>query len=340
MLALVADPLELAPGQPVTIQPWNYLPPGSTVVEQRWTFCPVSAGAVAAYACAVPQCEVDVPASPDGSVTANPTAILLQCLGIGGGVLPPSVPDQLLTVFRYRIATDARDSRDAVLQIPQWTRRAPTDPNLPPVILGVEIGGQPAQVGVPTPPLPVDGLLARAPPHRPGQRPDLRRRGRGHPDRDDDRLLLHDRRDLQRGHHHRHGHDERISRAPACSPASPRPRSGWSPSTCGAARRWPAPSPFRWARSRRESAMANVRIYSKEQCPYCVRAKALLDRKGIAYEEIDAEHDDALRAWLVEATGQRTVPQIFVGDRSLGGFSDIDALDRQGKLDAILRGEG
>jgi glutaredoxin 3 len=86
--------------------------------------------------------------------------------------------------------------------------------------------------------------------------------------------------------------------------------------------------------------MANVRIYSKEQCPYCVRAKALLDRKGIAYEEIDAEHDDALRAWLVEATGQRTVPQIFVGDRSLGGFSDIDALDRQGKLDAILAGEG
>lgn len=159
VLALVADPLELAPGQPVTIQPWNHVPPGSTVVEQRWTFCPLSAGAVAAYACAVPQCEVDVPASPDGSVTANPTAILLQCLGIGGGVLPPSVPDQILTVFRYRIGTDDPDSREAVLQIPQWTRSAPPDPNLPPVILGVEIGGQPAQVGVPTPPLPVDGLL-------------------------------------------------------------------------------------------------------------------------------------------------------------------------------------
>ena len=159
VLALVADPLELAPGQPVTIQPRNYLPPGSTVVEQRWTFCPISAGAVAAYACAVPQCEVDVPASPDGSITANPTAILLQCLGIGGGVLPASVPDQLQTVFRYRVATDGPGSREAVLQIPQWTRRAPPDPNLPPVILGVEIGGQPAQVGVPTPPLPVDGLL-------------------------------------------------------------------------------------------------------------------------------------------------------------------------------------
>lgn len=86
--------------------------------------------------------------------------------------------------------------------------------------------------------------------------------------------------------------------------------------------------------------MTTVKVYTKKNCPYCVRAKALLDRKGVAYEEIDAEHDDALRAWLVEATGQRTVPQIFVGDRSLGGFSDIDALDRQGKLDAILRGEG
>ena len=86
--------------------------------------------------------------------------------------------------------------------------------------------------------------------------------------------------------------------------------------------------------------MADVKVYSKKSCPFCVRAKALLDRKGVVYQEIDAEHDDALRTWLVETTGQRTVPQIFVGDRSLGGFSDIDALDREGRLDAILRGEG
>jgi glutaredoxin 3 len=86
--------------------------------------------------------------------------------------------------------------------------------------------------------------------------------------------------------------------------------------------------------------MATVKVYTKERCPYCVRAKSLLDRKGVAYEEVDAEHDDALRTWLVEKTGQRTVPQIFVGERSLGGFSDIDALDRQGLLDPILRGEG
>ena len=85
--------------------------------------------------------------------------------------------------------------------------------------------------------------------------------------------------------------------------------------------------------------MGTVKVYTKSNCPYCLRAKALLDRKGVVYEEIDAEHDDALRAWLVETTGQRTVPQVFVGDRSLGGFSDIDALDRQGKLDPILHGE-
>jgi glutaredoxin 3 len=86
--------------------------------------------------------------------------------------------------------------------------------------------------------------------------------------------------------------------------------------------------------------MANVRVYTKKNCPYCVRAKALLQRKGVAFDEIDAEANDELRLWLVEATGQRTVPQIFVDDRSLGGFADVDALDRQGQLDAILRTDG
>ena len=85
--------------------------------------------------------------------------------------------------------------------------------------------------------------------------------------------------------------------------------------------------------------MPKVRIYTKRNCAYCVRAKALLDRKGVAYQEIDAEGEDELRIWLAEKSGQKTVPQIFVGDRSLGGFSDIDALDKQGRLDPILRGE-
>lgn len=84
----------------------------------------------------------------------------------------------------------------------------------------------------------------------------------------------------------------------------------------------------------------NVTVYTKQNCPYCVRAKRLLEKKGVAFREIDVETDDALRVWLVETTGQRTVPQVFVGDKSLGGFSDVDALDRAGKLDPILRGEG
>lgn len=83
-----------------------------------------------------------------------------------------------------------------------------------------------------------------------------------------------------------------------------------------------------------------ITIYTTSWCPYCNRAKQLLARKGVAFEEIDAERDPALRDWLVERTGQQTVPQVFAGDRPLGGYSDLAALDRQGKLDPILRGEG
>ncbi len=82
-----------------------------------------------------------------------------------------------------------------------------------------------------------------------------------------------------------------------------------------------------------------VTVYTKQSCPYCVRAKRLLERKGVAYEEIGVEGNDDLRVWLAETTGQKTVPQIFAGDRSLGGVSDLDALDREGKLDPILRGD-
>jgi glutaredoxin 3 len=86
--------------------------------------------------------------------------------------------------------------------------------------------------------------------------------------------------------------------------------------------------------------MPKVEIYTKQNCPYCLRAKALLGKKGVAYEEIDAEGKDEIRIWLTEVTGQKTVPQIFVDGRSLGGFSDIEALDRDGRLDPILKGSG
>jgi len=82
-----------------------------------------------------------------------------------------------------------------------------------------------------------------------------------------------------------------------------------------------------------------ITVYTKENCPFCVRAKALLTRKGVSFEEIPVEGRDDLRDWLVVSTGQRTVPQIFVGERSLGGFTDVASLDRAGKLDTLLRGE-
>ena len=70
---------------------------------------------------------------------------------------------------------------------------------------------------------------------------------------------------------------------------------------------------------------ARVRVYTTRICPYCVRAKMLLKAKGVHYEEIDVSGDYEKRAWLVEATGQRTVPQIF-NDESVGGFDELRAL--------------
>ena len=76
--------------------------------------------------------------------------------------------------------------------------------------------------------------------------------------------------------------------------------------------------------------MPKVQVYSKQQCAYCVRAKALLTKKGIPFEEIDVEQDEAKRTWLVEASGQRTVPQIFVDGRPLGEHYQVKRFTRFG----------
>ncbi len=84
--------------------------------------------------------------------------------------------------------------------------------------------------------------------------------------------------------------------------------------------------------------MLPVTVYTTKVCPYCDRAKALLTRRGIAYQEIDVSGDAAKRAWLVEATGRRTVPQIFIGDESVGGSDDLHALDAAGRLLPMVQG--
>jgi glutaredoxin 3 len=84
--------------------------------------------------------------------------------------------------------------------------------------------------------------------------------------------------------------------------------------------------------------MAKIEIYSSERCPYCVKAKALLDRKGASYEEIDVTNDDDARRRLVEkANGLRTVPQIFINDAHIGGCDDLYAFDKKGELETLLR---
>jgi glutaredoxin 3 len=80
-----------------------------------------------------------------------------------------------------------------------------------------------------------------------------------------------------------------------------------------------------------------VKIYTTTYCGYCVRAKDLLTRKGVKYEEVDVTGNDDMRSKLVEMSGQRTVPQIWVGDTHVGGYSDLALLESQGKLDPLLQ---
>jgi glutaredoxin 3 len=82
--------------------------------------------------------------------------------------------------------------------------------------------------------------------------------------------------------------------------------------------------------------MKEVTMYTTMACPYCVQAKRLLTHKGIPYTEIDVTTNSALRLKMIEASGRRTVPQIFIGDESIGGFDELYELEQTGKLDTML----
>lgn len=84
--------------------------------------------------------------------------------------------------------------------------------------------------------------------------------------------------------------------------------------------------------------MQKVEIYTTPTCPYCHAAKALLDGKGVAYEEITVLDPELRAAMTQRANGRLTVPQIFVGETHVGGYDDLAALERQGKLDPLLEG--
>jgi glutaredoxin 3 len=82
--------------------------------------------------------------------------------------------------------------------------------------------------------------------------------------------------------------------------------------------------------------MAPVTLYTTESCPFCTSAKALLAKRGIAYEEINLARDPDGRAQLQERTGMITFPQIIIGEHTLGGFTELLAADRAGRLSELL----
>ena len=79
-----------------------------------------------------------------------------------------------------------------------------------------------------------------------------------------------------------------------------------------------------------------VVMYSTRFCPYCIRARMLLDAKGVPYQDIRVDYDRELRAEMERRSGRSSVPQIFIGDTHVGGCDDMYALEREGRLDALL----
>jgi glutaredoxin 3 len=84
--------------------------------------------------------------------------------------------------------------------------------------------------------------------------------------------------------------------------------------------------------------MPSVTVYTRAFCPYCTRAVSLLERKGVPVTEIDATGDAAKRQEMIERSGRWTFPQIFIGERHIGGCDDLHALERDGGLDPLLAG--
>jgi len=82
--------------------------------------------------------------------------------------------------------------------------------------------------------------------------------------------------------------------------------------------------------------MPHIRMYSTRICPYCMRAERLLNKKGVQVDKILVDQDPAEMTKMVEITGRRTVPQIFIGDRHVGGYDDLVDLDLDGELDPLL----
>lgn len=85
--------------------------------------------------------------------------------------------------------------------------------------------------------------------------------------------------------------------------------------------------------------MAKIEVFSSLHCPYCVRAKQLLNKKNLSFDEVRIDlHPERIEEMITRSGGRRTVPQIFINDKSIGGCDDLYALERAGQLDELLKG--
>ena len=164
VLALQADPLEVGPGEAVTVRPTLAVDPADPVASLTWSFCPLTLGAATGHRCALPACDRDLgPGDGQGAVTVVPSALAQECLAqalasgeAGAGApdgVPAELPAQVTTVFRLTAVSAGGDRRDAVLQLPLLLDGPPAERNRPPEIAEVLVDGEP---------VPASGVLPGA----------------------------------------------------------------------------------------------------------------------------------------------------------------------------------
>lgn len=148
LLAVEVDPLEVGPGEQLTLSPRYFVPLGGAVPAATWRFCPFTAGPQAGYACAIPACETTLLAEADGRVVADPTALALSCLqtlgamagGAGTSSSAPELPKVVELAFKIELRTP-EDQREVIVRVPYYPRGVPEPRNRAPVIESVTIGG-------------------------------------------------------------------------------------------------------------------------------------------------------------------------------------------------------